>query len=150
METEKKWLVTGAAHGLGLATIKYLLSRQQMVIAIAEDTTRLDQDLPDNPLLDTILLDPTNEAQLAQLSDYLSVKYGMIDRLVNTTSTALRLIHYLLPLIRTNDKGHLIDFSITPSYNESLSVMIRRKAAAMGIKVTAPEQKCPVFHFSFN
>jgi short-subunit dehydrogenase len=41
MKAGKIWLITGASDGLGLATVKYLVSKKQAVIAIVRDTKNL-------------------------------------------------------------------------------------------------------------
>ena len=40
MNLRKVWAITGAGDGLGPATVKYLTSRQQRVIALVEDQAK--------------------------------------------------------------------------------------------------------------
>jgi D-arabinose 1-dehydrogenase-like Zn-dependent alcohol dehydrogenase len=162
MERRKIWLITGVSNGLGLATVKYLVSKKQAVIAIVSDTENLNQDLLTNPLLDVILLDTTNETQLAQVTDYLGSTYGQIDLLVNPVGETLSLTRSLLPLIRKDGKGHLIDFSSRllhrsgssshqpTSFDKSLSQLLCREAIAFGIKVTIIKQEHAFVPFSIN
>ena len=153
MERRKIWLITEASDGLGLATVKYLLSKDQPVIAIVSDTVKLNQDHLTNPLLDVLRLDANNEAQVAQVAVYVGEKYGQIDLLVNSVVETLPLTRSLLPLIQKNGQGHLIDFSssLTPtsgaspnqmtSYVNSHSERLRQEAIDQGIKITIIKPK---------
>lgn len=135
MKSNKIWLITGASQGIGLATIKYLLSKKQTVIATTRDAGNIDSTLRNNPLLDVIELDLTNETAVQDVVNNIAGRYGRIDVLINNAGfgfvgaieeaseeeiskvfainvqTALRMIRHVLPLMRRAKNGHIINLS---------------------------------------
>jgi NADP-dependent 3-hydroxy acid dehydrogenase YdfG len=83
METTKIWLVTGASQGLGLLTVKYLLSKDQTVIATTRDKNKFDPAISSNPNLEIISLDLTSEGEVKNSINKIVEKYGRIDVLIN-------------------------------------------------------------------
>ena len=162
MKSEKNWLIAGASFGLGLAAVKYLLSRKQIVIALVRDAKSFKTELIANPLLEVIILDPASEAEVTWMCEKIGAKYGLIDKLINNGGATQVMIRRLLPLMQTD--GHIIDLSSgcgpagiadattqhAAQYQCGLSEEIFLKANDLGIKVTIIEQESPVPGFSNN
>ncbi|WP_343634907.1 oxidoreductase [Fluviicola sp.] len=135
MENRKTWLITGASQGIGLATVKYLLSKDQQVIATTRDAKKFDATLKNHPQLEVIDLDLTNEDAVRNAVAYVAEKYGKIDLLINNAGfgfagaieeaseaeiqkvlainveAALRMTRCVLPFMRQARNGHIINFS---------------------------------------
>jgi NAD(P)-dependent dehydrogenase (short-subunit alcohol dehydrogenase family) len=135
MKSQKTWLITGASQGLGLATIKYLLSRRQVVIATTRDVAKFDATVLANPNLEVIALDLTSEIAVQNAVELIALKYGKIDLLINNAGygfagaieeaseeeisrvlainveATLRMTRYVLPVMRNAGCGHIINLS---------------------------------------
>lgn len=178
MNTKKTWLITGASQGLGLATVKYLLSREQQVIATTRDADKFDPELRKRPGLEVISLDLTSEIAVQNTIELIAAKYGRIDMLINNAGygfagaieeaseaevakvlainveATLRMIRYVLPVMRQAGSGHIINLSSnaglvsTPGFGiynaskyavEGLSEALYHEVKDLGIKVTLIE-----------
>lgn len=162
MKSEKNWLVTGASFGLGLAAVKYLLSRNQIVIALVTDDKSFNAELIANHLLEVIILDQVSEVEVIRICEKIGTKYGLMDKLINNAGATQFLIRRLLPLMQKD--GHIIDLSpgcgpasiadattqYAAQYQCGLSEEIFLKANDLGIRVTIIEQQSPVTCFSNN
>ncbi|TRW27563.1 SDR family NAD(P)-dependent oxidoreductase [Flavobacterium zepuense] len=135
MKNNKIWLVTGASQGLGLATVKYLLSRQQTVIATTRNADAFDSTVRTNPLLEVISLDLTSETAVKDAVANIAAKYGGIDMLINNAGygfagaveeaaeeevakvmavnfeASIRMTRNVLPVMRKAGAGHIINLS---------------------------------------
>jgi len=135
METTKIWLVTGASQGLGLLTVKYLLSKDQTVIATTRDKNKFDPAISSNPNLEIISLDLTSEGEVKNSINKIVEKYGRIDVLINNAGhgfvgaveeasaeeveqvmavnvfATLRMIRCVLPYMRHARNGRIINLS---------------------------------------
>lgn len=135
METAKTWLITGASQGLGLLTVKYLLSKGQTVIATTRDRNKFDPTISGNPNLEVISLDLTSEDEVKTGIGKIIAKYGRIDVLVNNAGhgfvgaveeasaeeveqvmainvfATLRMIRGVLPYMRQAGSGRIINLS---------------------------------------
>lgn len=131
----KTWLVTGASQGLGLATVKYLLSRGQRVIATTRNANTFDAELRANDQLEVVSLDITNEAAVKNAVAALADKYSAIDVLINNAGygfaaaieeaseeeiakvmavnfeASIRMTRHILPVMRKAGNGHIINLS---------------------------------------
>jgi NAD(P)-dependent dehydrogenase (short-subunit alcohol dehydrogenase family) len=178
MNNQKIWLITGTSQGLGLATVKYLLSRDQKIIATTRDADKFDAELRKHPNLDVISLDLTSEIAVQNAVELIAAKYGRIDLLVNNAGygfagaieeaseeeiakvlalnveATLRMIRYVLPVMRRNRAGHIINLSSASGlvsaagfgiYNaakyavEGFSEALYHECKDLGIKVTIIE-----------
>ena len=162
MKTGKKWLIAGASHGLGLAAVKYLLTKGQRVISLVADTRHLSVEMLNNPQLEIIVLNPASENEVLRMCENLFAKYGQIDKMVNNAGATRFMIQHILPLMQGN--GHFIELlpgcgpaSIADSttehavrYGVGLSEDLFLQANNMGIKVTIIGQASPVPIFSDN
>ncbi len=135
MESKKTWLITGASQGLGLTTVKHLLSKEQTVIATTRDASKFDAGLLSNPNLEVVSLDIAHEATVKQCLEDIVVRYQHIDVLVNNAGygftgaveeasaaeieqavainvfASLRMLRYVLPHMRRQRSGHIISLS---------------------------------------
>ena len=135
MKNNKIWLITGASQGLGLATVKYLLSRQQTVIATTRNADAFDSTVRTNPLLEVISLDLTIETAVKDAVANIAAKYGGIDMLINNAGygfagaieeatedevakvmavnleASMRMTRNVLPVMRKAGRGHIINLS---------------------------------------
>lgn len=131
------WFVTGASRGLGLALVKHLLSRGDLVAATTRSPERLLAGLTDVQASNLLALEVslTDEAQVAQAIAQTTDKFGRIDVIVNNagygilgaveeTSTAdiralfdvqligtWNVIRAALPPMRAAGSGHIINIS---------------------------------------
>nr|WP_315248715.1 SDR family NAD(P)-dependent oxidoreductase [uncultured Flavobacterium sp.] len=135
MKNKKVWLITGASKGMGFAAVRYLLSRDQTVIATTRDADKFDQSVRSNPKLEVISLDLTDENAVKTAITAVSEKYGTIDMLINNAGygfagaieeasekeianvlavnveATLRITRYVLPIMRKAGNGHIINLS---------------------------------------
>lgn len=135
MSKEKTWLVTGASQGLGLTTVKHLLSKGQTVIATTRNPELFDESANSHPNLEVVALDLKNEEAVKNAITQIHEKYGHIDILVNNAGfgfigaieeaaaqdvydvmeinvhATLRMIRYTLPYMRKIRSGHIINLS---------------------------------------
>lgn len=135
MNNQKVWLITGTSQGLGLAAVKYLLSRGQIVIATTRNADKFDAELKKNEHLEVISLDLTSETEVKNTVEMVAAKYGRIDMLINNAGYGfagaieeasqeeiarvmainveanLRMTRYVLPVMRQAGSGHIINLS---------------------------------------
>gem|GEM_PF-5305454 len=126
-------MVAGAAHGLASSTIRFLLARQQIVIAVLfekEEIVSIPSD--ETKHLEVFNLSLLSEEQFKiQLNDIIK-KYGRIDFLINNinhnlidslsnkcdqnmndmvsckANAAMHFIHLVRPYLKNGSKGHII------------------------------------------
>lgn len=111
---QKVWLVCGVLEEIGAATLKYLLFRNQIVVAIAGDGNRqkrlADRCKENFPMADVRLANifhaKDTEAIVKQIVD----QYGRIDRLINIGEGGL-LSLYVLAAMQQAGNGHIIQFT---------------------------------------
>jgi short-subunit dehydrogenase len=135
MKKNKIWLITGASKGIGFAAVKYLLSKNQRVIATTRNASLFDKTIAKNPKLEVINLDLTDEVAVKNAIDHITEKYGAIDILINNAGygfvgaieeasetevanvlainveATLRVTRYVLPIMRKARQGHIINLS---------------------------------------
>lgn len=135
MKINKVWFITGASQGIGLATVKFLLSSRQTVIATTRTPDAFDASMLENPNLEVIGLDITDDVAVRDAVEQIVTKYGGIDVLINNAGygfagaieeasgeevskvlsvnaeAMIRVTRYVLPSMRKARKGHIINFS---------------------------------------
>jgi len=136
MAEQKVWIITGASQGLGLATVKHLLSRQQIVIATTRDRAGFEKKTGlTHPDLEVIGLDITSEDAVAAAVAEVYKTRGRIDVLINNAGfghmgaveeatqeeigqvfeinvyASLRMIRQVLPYMRAARSGHIFNLS---------------------------------------
>lgn len=84
MEDQKVWMVTGVVSGLGLASVKYILSRGGRVIVVTMDPLQSEVN-PSlvHPNLKVVSLDYNSETAMAILVQQLKLDYERIDFFLN-------------------------------------------------------------------
>lgn len=135
MKENKIWLITGTSKGIGFATVRYLLSKNQTVIATTRNAEQFDKIVSENPKLEVLNLDLTDEIAVKNAVTHIADKYGAIDMLINNAGygfigaieeaseieiskllainveATLRVTRYVLPIMRKARKGHIIYLS---------------------------------------
>lgn len=137
MEQRKIWIITDASQGLGLATVKYLLSRHQQVIAITANKRAFFRKTGLNhPRLEVMGLDLSSETEVEKAIAKIHRSFGQIDVLINNAGfgylgaveeasqediskvfeanvfSSLRMIRHVLPYMRNARSGHIFNLSI--------------------------------------
>lgn len=178
MKNKKTWLITGASQGLGLLTVKYLLAKDQTVIATTRDRNTFDTTLLENAKLTVVSLDITKEQDVKKVVQKIINEHGKIDVLINNAGYGFlgaveeasseeiekvfsvnvmgtfNLLRYVLPFMRKEKNGHIINFSSASGlvsasgfgiYNaskyaiEGLTEALKLDVEGLGIKVTLIE-----------
>jgi len=136
MEQRKIWIITDASQGLGLATVKYLLSRHQQVIATTTNKADFFRKTGlRHPDLDVIGLNLSSETDVEKAIARIHRTYGRIDVLINNAGAAylgaveeasqedisemfeinvfssMRMIRHVLPYMRKVRSGHIFNLS---------------------------------------
>ncbi len=135
-ERSKVWIITGAARGFGQQISKAVLASGDTVIAtVRSRPEELWAQLGNHPNLHVAILDITDEAQARQVAAEAVEKFGRIDVLVNNAGSGLlsaveeatdeevkrnyetnvfgmlKVIRAVLPHLRRQRSGHVINFS---------------------------------------
>lgn len=135
MDKQRVWVITGASKGLGLAMVKYLIDKGQLVVATTRDSARFDQLLTSSVGLEVLQLDIKDEQEVRLAMEDVYRRYTRIDVLVNNAGygflgaveeanaeeiedivsvnvlAPLRMLRYTLPYMRTAGSGHIINLS---------------------------------------
>lgn len=136
MKKQKVWFITGAARGLGLKITKAALQAGDKVVAtLRKDPEEFAEKLGHNENLFVTLLDVTNEEQAQNAVQQAVERFGSIDVLVNNAGYGLlsaveeasaeevrnnytvnvfgllNVIRAVLPLLRKQRSGHVINIS---------------------------------------
>ena len=156
---KKVWLVLFATCGPGLATVKYLLSREQKVIVLIDPQLGADLVGKNNPDLEVLLVDFSSEASIWKATRVILRRHDYIDMLVNMHTRSegeirrkiqsgekavLVMIRSMLGLLRKSEYNHLIDYSLNSGWRDTptnkaanLSLeMLYHEAKQSGVKVT--------------
>lgn len=178
MNNQKVWLITGASQGLGLLTVKYLLAKKQVVIATTRDRSTFDSNLLNDTGLTVFNLDITREQDVQNVVAEVIARHGRIDVLINNAGFGFlgaveeasaaeveqvfsvnvmgtfNMLRHVLPYMRKERKGHVINFSSASGlvsssgfgiYNaskyavEGLTEALKLDVSGLGIKVTLIE-----------
>ena len=178
MKNQKVWLITGASQGLGLLTVKYLLARNQVVVATTRDRNTFDGGLLADANLTVVSLNITKEQEVEKVVENVIEQHGRIDVLINNAGFGFlgaieeasaveieqvfsvnvmgtfNMLRHVLPHMRKERKGHVINFSSASGlvsssgfgiYNaskyavEGLTEALKLDVEGLGIKVTLIE-----------
>lgn len=178
MKDQKVWLITGASQGLGLLTVKYLLAKRQLVVATTRDRNTFDAALLADVNLTVVSLDITKEQDVKEVVGNVIAQHGRVDVLINNAGFGFlgaieeasateieqvfsvnvmgtfHMLRHVLPYMRKERKGHVINFSSASGlvsssgfgiYNaskyavEGLTEALKLDVEGLGIKVTLIE-----------
>jgi NAD(P)-dependent dehydrogenase (short-subunit alcohol dehydrogenase family) len=166
---QKVWMITGASRGLGAEVAKAALAAGEKVIATGRGRDSLDFS-SDKDALFPVEMDVTNEAQVAAgVRDGVS-QYGRIDVLVNNAGFGmlgaieetpaedveriyrtnvfglLNVIRAVLPTMRQQKAGHIINFSSLGGFRASAGwgVYCSTKFAVEGITEALHDELAPL------
>ena len=166
---QKVWMITGASRGLGAEVAKAALAAGEKVIATGRGRDGLDFS-SDKDALFPVEMDVTNEAQVAAgVRDGVS-QYGRIDVLVNNAGFGmlgaieetpaedveriyrtnvfglLNVIRAVLPTMRQQKAGHIINFSSLGGFRASAGwgVYCSTKFAVEGITEALHDELAPL------
>jgi NAD(P)-dependent dehydrogenase (short-subunit alcohol dehydrogenase family) len=143
-QSQRVWMITGASRGIGACIVDAVLAHGDLVIATARHAPAIAQRFGlDHPSLMALSLDVTDEAQAAHAVETALDRFGRIDVLVNNAgygllgaveeSTAdevrklyetnvfglLHVTRAVLPLMRRQRRGHVINISSLGGYQSS-------------------------------
>jgi NAD(P)-dependent dehydrogenase (short-subunit alcohol dehydrogenase family) len=135
-KTQKTWLITGAARGFGLDITKAALAAGDRVAAtVRNKPDELQAQFAGNPDFMAVIMDITDERQVAAAVEQVTVHFGNIDVLVNNAGYGLlaaveeatdaevkanfevnvfgtlNVIRAVLPIMRGQRSGHIINIS---------------------------------------
>ena len=160
MATQKVWLITGAAKGFGLEFVKAALASGDKVIAtVRSQPEQLAATLHHPPDLFIVQMDVTNEAQVQAAVQEGIAHFGRLDVVINNAGYGLiggieeatdaetrrqydtnvfgllRVTRAVLPTLRQQQSGHLINISSLFSYDARAGVALygSTKFAVRGI-----------------
>ncbi len=177
MENQKVWFITGASKGLGLTLAKQLLAAGHLVAATSRDTASLINavDAEDKDLFLPLQVDLGDEKSVSSAIGKTYQKFGRIDVVVNNAGYGIggtieelsdketrdnfdvnvfgtiNVIRHVLPIMREQSAGHIINISsiagIAPSTGWSiygaakhavigLTEVLAEDVKLLGIKVT--------------
>ncbi|MBT2560261.1 SDR family NAD(P)-dependent oxidoreductase [Pedobacter sp. ISL-68] len=178
MKNPNTFLITGASQGLGLIIVKQLLSAGKKVIATTRNADTFDPETKAHANLEVISLDLTDENSVASMVKDLRSRYSNIDVLINNAGfgfagaieeaqqdevakvielnvlATIRMTRLVLPLMREQKKGHIINLSSNAGlvstagfgiYNaskyavEGFSEALLLEVTGLGIQVTLIE-----------
>jgi len=135
MATPKVWIITGAARGIGLEIARAVLASGDTVVATVRSGPEELRARLGSPNLHVAILDVANEAQAREVAADIVAKLGRIDVLVNNAGYGLlsaveeasdeeikrnyetnvfgllKVTRAVLPYMRTQRAGHVINFS---------------------------------------
>ncbi|MFZ4860864.1 oxidoreductase [Sphingobacterium sp. Mn56C] len=135
MKNQKTWLITGASQGLGLLTVKYLLAKNQIVVATTRNRDTFEASLLESKNLTVISLDITKEQEVEKAVHQIIGEHGRIDVLINNAGYGFlgaieeassseiekvfsvnvmgtfNMLRHVLPFMRKERNGHVINFS---------------------------------------
>jgi len=174
----KTWFITGASRGFGVRIAQEALEAGDNVVATARNAQAVLETLGAHPHLLAVALDVTDDAQVQAAVDAAVARFGRIDILVNNAgfgllgaveeATAdeveqlyrtnvfglLGVSRAVLPVMRTQRSGHVINFSSIGGYCgaagfgiycstkfavEGLSEAMATELEPLGVKVTIIE-----------
>lgn len=175
----KVWLITGSSTGFGRTLAETVLEKGDKVIATARKPEQLEDLISKYPETAIALkLDVTNQAEIKAVVDSAIAKSGQIDVLVNNAGYgligaleevsgeqihrnfdtnlfgAINVIRGVLPIMRSQQSGHIINMSAIAGFTnelgfsiyggakfalEGVSEALQGEVAPLGIKVTIVE-----------
>ena len=170
MKNQKVWLITGASKGMGLELTKYALSLGHSVAATSRNTEDFKVTITENqnnflPLQVDITSDESVRSAVAQVVD----RFGHIDYVVNNAGYSLvgsmeetsdqefrqaldvnlfgavHVIRAVLPFLREQQSGHIINISSNAGYVgfANASSYCASKFALVGISETLDQEVAP-------
>lgn len=135
MKNPNTFLITGASQGLGLIIVQQLLNAGKKVIATTRNAATFDPEIKYHENLEVISLDLTDETSVASMIMDLKSRYSSLDVLINNAGfgfagaieeaqqdevarvielnvlATIRMTRLVLPLMREQKKGHIINLS---------------------------------------
>ena len=145
MKTQKVWFITGASKGIGFEIAKAALEAGQKVVATARSNADgLKSALAHNDRLEVVALDVTNETDVIAGLQKAIDRFGRIDVVVNNAGYGLlaateeasdaearkqydtnvfgilNVIRAVLPQLRKQKSGHIINISSLFAYMASI------------------------------
>lgn len=159
MQKQKVWFVTGASRGMGLEIVKAVLESGDKVVATARKPGQFPALLINDPNLLVTQLDVTSEEQAKKAVEGAVQHFGRIDVLVNNAGYGLlgaieesgaseveaiyrtnvfgllNVTRAVLPLLRKQGSGHILNMSSLGGYQASVGwgIYCSTKFAVEGI-----------------
>jgi NAD(P)-dependent dehydrogenase (short-subunit alcohol dehydrogenase family) len=177
-QTKRVWFITGASRGIGAEIASAALAAGDLVVATARDPRRIAERFGNSEAILPVALDVTSESSIASAVEAALGRFGRIDVLVNnagygvmgaveeTSAEDVRRVYEtnvfgllavtraVLPVLRKQRSGHVINFSSVGGYHsspgfgvycstkfavEGISEALHGELAPLGIAVTVVE-----------
>ncbi len=179
IQNSKVWLITGSSTGFGRTLAETVLQQGDKVVATARKPEQLQDLIAQYPAAALALkLDVTDKAEIETAIQKAIAKFGRIDVLVNNAGYgligaleevsdeqiqrnfntnlfgAINVIRAVLPVMRSQQSGHIINMSAIAGFTnelgfsiyggakfalEGVSEALQGEVAPLGIKVTIVE-----------
>jgi NAD(P)-dependent dehydrogenase (short-subunit alcohol dehydrogenase family) len=140
---QKVWMITGASRGIGAALVHAAVEAGDQVVATARSPSLIADAVFETPLVATVPLDVTEEAQAARALERALDRFGRIDVLVNSAGYShlgaieecsaaeveaqfrtnvfglLNVTRAVLPVMRAQRSGHIFNLSSIAAFDAS-------------------------------
>lgn len=144
----KTWLITGASQGLGLETVKYLISQGNNVIAFSRNPETITKEIGDVKNLLALSPDLNSISDISEKINLALKKFNTIDIVLNNAGYGLigpfeeisdeeinnlfkvnvfytfNVIKAVLPILRKQKYGHIFNTSSVAGYRSFANVSV--------------------------
>lgn len=144
----KTWLITGASQGLGLETVKYLISQGNNVIAFSRNPETITKEIGDVKNLLALSPDLNSISDISEKINLALKKFNTIDIVLNNAGYGLigpfeeisdeeinnlfkvnvfytfNVIKAVLPILRKQKYGHIFNTSSIAGYRSFANVSV--------------------------
>lgn len=144
----KTWLITGASQGLGLETVKYLISQGNNVIAFSRNPETITKEIGDVKNLLALSPDLNSISDISEKINLALKKFNTIDIVLNNAGYGLigpfeeisdeeinnlfkvnvfytfNVIKSVLPILRKQKYGHIFNTSSVAGYRSFANVSV--------------------------
>lgn len=144
----KTWLITGASQGLGLETVKYLISQGNNVIAFSRNPETITKEIGDVKNLLALSPDLNSISDISEKINLALKKFNTIDIVLNNAGYGLigpfeeisdeeinnlfkvnvfytfNVIKVVLPILRKQKYGHIFNTSSVAGYRSFANVSV--------------------------
>ncbi|MCL8210450.1 3-phenylpropionate-dihydrodiol/cinnamic acid-dihydrodiol dehydrogenase [Spiroplasma sp. JKS002671] len=144
----KTWLITGASQGLGLETVKYLISQGNNVIAFSRNPETITKEIGDVKNLLALSSDLNSISDISEKINLALKKFNTIDIVLNNAGYGLigpfeeisdeeinnlfkvnvfytfNVIKAVLPILRKQKYGHIFNTSSVAGYRSFANVSV--------------------------
>ncbi len=179
MTDKRIWLITGCSTGFGRELAKVVADNEEMVIGTVRKQEQIGElEALNNDMIAGVVLDVQDQRSIDNAGQFISDKYGRVDVLVNNAGYgtigpieetsddeisrqfdvnvygAIRMIKLVLPFMRKQQSGHILNITSIAGLNgfpgvgiyngskfalEGIGEALAAETSHLGIKVTNVE-----------